>query len=701
VHAVQARYDLSFEPLILLPQETIDFVETRAAQTSGDAQPDFAGMMVVTGPDELLQEAAQALLDLEDTEWVQFVKAFNDPTCSDVSPVTPNYFPPPSPYLNPQAPDPGLNMTCAWTYNGKGNQIKIADLEGGFTVDHEDLCNVYYDPAYTSAECLSYVTAFPAHGAAVLGQLGALENSYGCTGLVPQSSLRFFPDQGSTDPYCPNYGGQAGATLAATADLAAGDVILFERGARPAGTSADGPAELDQALFGLITCATSSNIIVVEAAANGNVNLDGPEDAYVAWRSWGDDVRLWFRAEAGTSVGQDSIAEFDNYKVDGVVIDSFTGSNGSAPNPSIWTSSASSTDNGSSTIQTNRLRVRSNRFVAGDPAATRWLKHNTSYDIDPATPKIFEVDFFSASGAANRNASLQIVPATCPDTCVSRDGDARSVAVVASDDAALAGIWIGGTRVSNETPVGTTVKIQVGADVKVFYNGVQKGTGLIELVDSGAIIVGGGKADADTDGVGLLDTGHERCAPGSYGQPCPAQQPPTGEILSTYGTRVDVQGWGEAVFTLGFGSYSNLPTTRGSYTQRFSGTSSAAAMVAGAVASLQSIRVANGLSRLTPSQMRQLLIDTGIPQGTAIPGHIGPFPNLAKAILSPTMGLMGTKVWDCNGNNVPDGCEGGRACCLTEAGPCQVITQSCCQALGGFFFPQYTKCKAGTCQSIE
>lgn len=86
--------------------------------------------------------------------------------------------------------------------------------------------------------------------------------------------------------------------------------------------------------------------------------------------------------------------------------------------------------------------------------------------------------------------------------------------------------------------------------------------------------------------------------------------------FSNFGPVFDAQGWGELVTTCGFG---NLPGGGGAdedfwYTGRFSGTSSAAPMVAGALGCLQGILKAKGLPLLGPSDARELLRSTGSPQ---------------------------------------------------------------------------------------
>jgi hypothetical protein len=88
--------------------------------------------------------------------------------------------------------------------------------------------------------------------------------------------------------------------------------------------------------------------------------------------------------------------------------------------------------------------------------------------------------------------------------------------------------------------------------------------------------------------------------------------------FSSSSRRMDLYAWGGGVTTLGYGDGTsppfNNPTVTRHYTQTFSGTSSASALVAGSVVSLQSARVGAGLPRLAPDEMRNLLVATGTPQ---------------------------------------------------------------------------------------
>jgi serine protease len=100
--------------------------------------------------------------------------------------------------------------------------------------------------------------------------------------------------------------------------------------------------------------------------------------------------------------------------------------------------------------------------------------------------------------------------------------------------------------------------------------------------------------------------------------------------FSAYGSRVDVQGWGQGVFTTGYGDLFDPGDLRQRYTAAFAGTSSASAIVAGVAASVQGAARAHGLAPLDSLAMRGLLSATGTPQSGA--QHIGPLPDAAAAL---------------------------------------------------------------------
>jgi hypothetical protein len=85
--------------------------------------------------------------------------------------------------------------------------------------------------------------------------------------------------------------------------------------------------------------------------------------------------------------------------------------------------------------------------------------------------------------------------------------------------------------------------------------------------------------------------------------------------FSSFGSTVDLQGWGEQVVTTGYGGLYSADGANSFYTSTFNGTSSATPIVAGACAVLQSHhKVTNVGAVLTPYEMREILRATGTPQ---------------------------------------------------------------------------------------
>jgi MYXO-CTERM domain-containing protein len=121
--------------------------------------------------------------------------------------------------------------------------------------------------------------------------------------------------------------------------------------------------------------------------------------------------------------------------------------------------------------------------------------------------------------------------------------------------------------------------------------------------DSGAMIVGGGTSD-----------GRRARAGGS-----------------TYGARVDLQGWYQSVFTTGYGGFARYGgDILQTYTATFGGTSGASPFVAGAATLVQQAALRYRRDPLSPAEMRELLASTGKP--AAAGARIGPLPDLAAAV---------------------------------------------------------------------
>jgi serine protease len=101
--------------------------------------------------------------------------------------------------------------------------------------------------------------------------------------------------------------------------------------------------------------------------------------------------------------------------------------------------------------------------------------------------------------------------------------------------------------------------------------------------------------------------------------------------FSDYGSRVDAFGYGEDVVTAGYGDLfdGEYQTKLASYTNSFSGTSSATPIVTGAVATILGIAKVRG-KVITPAEMRAALRATGTPQEGDVSERIGNLPNIVQ-----------------------------------------------------------------------
>lgn len=111
------------------------------------------------------------------------------------------------------------------------------------------------------------------------------------------------------------------------------------------------------------------------------------------------------------------------------------------------------------------------------------------------------------------------------------------------------------------------------------------------------------------------------------------------KAYSNYGKLIHLQAWGEGVTTAGGNDFYDyiapllfrLPEDC-KYTFSFFGTSAATPIVASAALAIQSWYKQHTGKVLSPVEMRDLLIATGIQKQNPESGHIGPIPNIKNAI---------------------------------------------------------------------
>ncbi|MCB0165335.1 MAG: S8 family serine peptidase [Anaerolineae bacterium] len=165
----------------------------------------------------------------------------------------------------------GIHARDMWTVpGGDGSGITIYDVEYSWNQTHEDLSKangvaLLVSPGDTASDPFFNNN----HGTAVLGELIATNNSLGVTGIAWGSSIGLVPAYTVNLSYNP-----ANAILLAVADGSPGDVILLEQQFPVCGLSDYGPVEWINSVFDAIQTATANGLVVVEAAGNGNVDLD-------------------------------------------------------------------------------------------------------------------------------------------------------------------------------------------------------------------------------------------------------------------------------------------------------------------------------------------------------------------------------------------------------------------------------------------
>lgn len=269
-------------PLFGASEERLRAEATAAAET-GVAAPDLSVFYHVDAPAERLEEVAQQFAENELFE-AAYIKPpaeparLNEmsPNLVDAPPVTPN-FQARQLYLGAA---PG-GIEALWMHTqpgGKGNGIRIIDVEGAWRFTHEDLL----------ANAGGLMHGFHSsdirwrnHGTAVIGVTGGDENAIGVLGISPNSHTRaasIFLNAAGTSA------SSSQAIKKAADALSAGDIILlelhrpgprhnFQRRDDQKGYIAIEWWEDD---FQAILYATNKGIIVVEAAGNGAENLDDP-----------------------------------------------------------------------------------------------------------------------------------------------------------------------------------------------------------------------------------------------------------------------------------------------------------------------------------------------------------------------------------------------------------------------------------------
>lgn len=166
----------------------------------------------------------------------------------------------------------GMNLKLGGLYpGGRGEAVRIADIEYDWNRDHEDI------EAARASDALIPNGTFSspysnAHGTAVAGILSGQTNSYGINGIAPDSKLHL------VNAYNIERGWDIANAVYISQDyMESGDIILIEQQAQgPSEAGKYVPVEWIPSVYDAIRIATAKGVHVIEAAGNGGENLDDP-----------------------------------------------------------------------------------------------------------------------------------------------------------------------------------------------------------------------------------------------------------------------------------------------------------------------------------------------------------------------------------------------------------------------------------------
>ncbi len=255
-----------------LGEDALEELRQEGERHSGSHVPDLNLYFRLRVPPGMnLETVLGELAELEDVEAVHRIPLPTEaPLPTDYSSPSSS---PSQAYLN--AAPSGIDARAAWSVpGGRGANVRICDIEYSYDNHHADLGSVTWvgpaavDPLNDSN-----------HGTAVLGILRGLDNGFGVRGIADQASLYFAAANTAS-------GFNVGAAVTHCANaLSPGDIILIEQQLN--GPNAN-PSNPGNSQFGLvavewykpyydaIVAAVAAGRVVVEAAGNGEQDLDAP-----------------------------------------------------------------------------------------------------------------------------------------------------------------------------------------------------------------------------------------------------------------------------------------------------------------------------------------------------------------------------------------------------------------------------------------
>ena len=167
-----------------------------------------------------------------------------------------------------------VGATYAWQVpGGTGQDIRVADIEHGWSLTHEDTVDVHVVRA--SPQVGADADEID-HGTAVVGIVAARDNGRGIVGVAPRARITAVPEAGNSP-----------AAIDKAVDIVGlGGVVLLELACRwfagaPGTKHPDIPLEFHPPTLTAIRRNTLFGVTVVEAAGNGGLNLDDLPFAHI------------------------------------------------------------------------------------------------------------------------------------------------------------------------------------------------------------------------------------------------------------------------------------------------------------------------------------------------------------------------------------------------------------------------------------
>jgi uncharacterized repeat protein (TIGR03803 family) len=249
-------------------EAAIDAMRHRAEQRLGRALPDMNLQFYLTLPAGM--DAGAVIDKLNQLDMVDLAQPVPRPVRA---PLPPNFQPM---QTNCEAAPIGGGIFEVWAnYGVFGAGVRVADVEYSFNSNHLDL------PAIVNLTP-DAVDPFndDNHGTATLGEISALQNGWGTTGIGYDAAFYFAGAE-----YASGYNVGSGITTAAS-QLREGDILLIEQQIDGPNTTQGVedtggqyglvPVDWYEPYYNDVVMAVGLGIIVIETADNGGQNLDGP-----------------------------------------------------------------------------------------------------------------------------------------------------------------------------------------------------------------------------------------------------------------------------------------------------------------------------------------------------------------------------------------------------------------------------------------